>query len=46
MTKKEIDIIYEKCKKVYSKGILNSKDARYYNKNYAHGLYDKSAKKN
>lgn len=44
MAKKEIDIICEKCKKVYSKGILGSKDAKDYKENYAYGLCDKCSK--
>ena len=46
MTKKVIDIVCEKCKKVYSKGILSSKEGKDYKKNYAYGLCDKCVKKN
>ena len=42
MVKKEIDIICEKCKKVYSKGMLDKKD---YKENYAYGICKKCSKK-
>lgn len=44
-TNKEIDIICEKCKKIYSKGVLDPKDAKNYKKNYAYGLCSKCSKK-